>query len=68
MGRHDRLLIVACLVVGLVAIAAQGHCPFEHAGWAGACRHQVSPGYVVHMATLQIRRLAAAAGQYASVR
>ncbi len=68
MGRHDRLLIVTCLVIGLAAVVAQGHCPFEHAGWAGACRHQVSPGYVVHMASLQIRRLAAAAGQIASVR
>lgn len=68
MDRRDALLIVACLVVGLVAMFSHGHCALEHAGWAGACRHQVSPGYVVHMATLQIRRLAAAAGQIASVR
>lgn len=68
MTRHDLLLIMACLVVGLAAILAQGHCPFEHAGWAGACRHQVSPSYVVHMATLQIRRLATAAGHVVSVR
>ena len=68
MDRRDLLLIVACLVVGLVAVCAHGHCPFEHTGWASACRQQVSPGYVVHMAELQLRRLAAVAGQYASVR
>lgn len=68
MDRRDALLIVACLVIGCVALFAHGQCPFEHAGWAGACRQQVSPSYVVHMASLQIRRLAAAAGQIASVR
>lgn len=68
MSRHDRLLIVACVVIGLVAMVTHGHCPLEHAGWAGACRHQVSPGYVVHMATLQFRRLATAAEHIVSVR
>jgi hypothetical protein len=68
MYRRDYWLIVACLVVGLAALCLHGHCALENTGWASACRHQVSPSYVVHMAELQFRRLAAVAGQYAAVR
>lgn len=66
--RSDAVLIVACLFVALAAFAVHGQTAFDHAGWAGACRQQVSAGFVVHMAELQARRFWAAAGAIASIR
>lgn len=66
--RSDVLLTVACLFLGLVALQIHGQTAFDHAGWAGACRQQVSTGFVVHMAELQVRRFLAAAGEIASFR
>ena len=62
------MLVVACLFVALAAYAIHGQTAFVHAGWAGACRQQVSAGFVVHMAELQMRRVLAAAGKIASIR
>lgn len=66
--RSDILLVVVCFVLGLAALNVHGLTAFDHAGWAGACRQQVSTGFVVHMAELQLRKLWAAAGEIATFR
>lgn len=66
--RSELLLVIACFVLGLAALNVHGLPAFDHAGWAGACRQQVSAGFVIHMAELQVRRLLAVAGEVASFR
>jgi hypothetical protein len=69
MHRHgDGLLILACLVVGLVALSIHSHTGYIPAGWGGTCARSVSMTYAAHMAELEFRRIAAAAGRIVSIR
>lgn len=69
MHRHsDGLLILACLVVGFVAISIHNHTGYIPAGWGRTCVRSVSMTYAAHMAELQFRRIAAAAGRIVSIR
>lgn len=69
MHKHgDGWLILACLVVGLVALTIHNHTGYMPAGWGGTCARSVSMTYAVHMAELEFRRIAAAAGRIVSIR